>query len=60
MALAAARHEAAMSLNTATKLWRMSATELAAAVRSGQVSSREVIEAHFGGSRRSTTRLTRL
>jgi amidase len=38
---------AAMSLNTATELWRMSATELAAAIRSGQVSSREVIEAHL-------------
>jgi len=36
-----------MSLNTATELWRMSATELAEAIRSGQVSSREVIEAHL-------------
>lgn len=29
------------------ELWRMSATELAGAIRSGQVSSREVIEAHL-------------
>jgi amidase len=32
---------------TATDLWRMSATELAAAIRSGRTSSREVIEAHL-------------
>jgi amidase len=32
---------------TATELWRMSAMELAGAVRSGQASSREVIEAHL-------------
>ncbi len=31
----------------ATELWRMSAMELAGAIRSGQVSSREVIEAHL-------------
>jgi amidase len=31
----------------ATELWRMSAMELAGAVRSGQASSREVIEAHL-------------
>ena len=30
-----------------TDLWRMSATELASAIRTGQVSSREVIEAHL-------------
>jgi amidase len=36
-----------MSLSRATELWRMSATELAEAIRSGQVSSREVIEAHL-------------
>ena len=32
---------------TATDLWRMSATDLATAIRSGQASSREVIEAHL-------------
>jgi amidase len=32
---------------TATDLWRMSAMELAGAIRSGQASSREVIEAHL-------------
>jgi len=32
---------------TGTELWRMSATELAEAIRSRQVSSREVIEAHL-------------
>lgn len=32
---------------TATELWRMSATELAAAIRSKQTSSQEVIEAHL-------------
>ena len=32
---------------TATELWRMSATELAEAIRSRQVSSQEVIEAHL-------------
>ncbi len=31
----------------ATDLWRMSATDLAGAIRSRQVSSREVIEAHL-------------
>lgn len=31
----------------ATELWRMSAMELAGAIRSGQASSREVIEAHL-------------
>ena len=36
-----------MSINTATELWRMSATELAEAIRSRQVSSQEVIEAHL-------------
>lgn len=32
---------------TATQLWRMSAKETADAIRSGQASSHEVIEAHF-------------
>jgi amidase len=32
---------------TATDLWRMSATDLAAAIRSRQVSSQEVIKAHL-------------
>lgn len=32
---------------TATELWRMSATELADAIRSGQASSQEVVEAHL-------------
>ena len=36
-----------MSITTVTELWRMSATELAEAIRSGQVSSREVVEAHL-------------
>jgi amidase len=36
-----------MSPNMATELWRMSATELAEAIRSRQVSSQEVIEAHL-------------
>jgi amidase len=36
-----------MTLTTAAELWRMSATELAEAVRSRQVSSQEVIEAHL-------------
>jgi amidase len=36
-----------MTLNTATELWRMSATELAEAIRSKHVSSQEVIEAHL-------------
>jgi amidase len=36
-----------MTLTTATELWRMSATELAEAIRSRQVSSQEVIEAHL-------------
>ncbi len=36
-----------MSSTTVTELWRMSATELAEAIRSGQVSSREVVEAHL-------------
>lgn len=34
-----------MSVNT--ELWRMSAVELAEAVRSGQASSTEIIEAHL-------------
>lgn len=32
---------------TATQLWRMGATELAAAIRTKQVSSREVVDAHL-------------
>jgi amidase len=36
-----------MSITTVTELWRMSATELAQAIRSRQASSREVIEAHL-------------
>jgi amidase len=36
-----------MSVGTITELWRMSATELADAIRSNQVSSREVVEAHL-------------
>lgn len=36
-----------MSVSTATELWRMSATELAEAIRTRQVSSQEVIEAHL-------------
>jgi amidase len=36
-----------MTLNTATELWRMGATELAEAIRSKHVSSQEVIEAHL-------------
>jgi hypothetical protein len=39
--------DAGVSITTGTGLRRMSATELAAAIRSGQVSSREVIEAHL-------------
>ena len=36
-----------MTVATATELWRMSATELAEAIRSRQASSQEVIEAHL-------------
>jgi len=36
-----------MSVASATDLWRMSAGDLAAAIRSRQASSREVIEAHL-------------
>jgi hypothetical protein len=36
-----------MSITTATELWRMSATELAEAIRFRQISSQEVIEAHL-------------
>lgn len=36
-----------MSSTTGTDLWRMSATRLADAIRSGQVSSREVVESHL-------------
>jgi amidase len=32
---------------TITELWRMSATELAEAIRSREMSSQEVIEAHL-------------
>jgi len=36
-----------MSVATATDLWRMSAVDLAAAIRSRKASSREVVEAHL-------------
>lgn len=36
-----------MNVATITELWRMSATELAEAIRSSQVSSRDVVEAHL-------------
>lgn len=36
-----------MSVTTATELWQMCATDLAGAIRSGEASSREIIEAHF-------------
>lgn len=36
-----------MSVATITDLWRMSATELAEAIRSKEASSREVVEAHL-------------
>jgi amidase len=36
-----------MSVETATELWQMSAGELATAIRSRLVSSREVVEAHL-------------
>jgi len=36
-----------VSSTTVAELWRMSATELAEAIRSGQASSREVIEANL-------------
>jgi amidase len=36
-----------MNVTTTSDLWRMSATDLAEAIRSRQVSSREVIEAHL-------------
>jgi amidase len=36
-----------MSITTAAELWRMSATELAEAIRSRQVSGQDVIEAHL-------------
>jgi Asp-tRNA(Asn)/Glu-tRNA(Gln) amidotransferase A subunit family amidase len=36
-----------MSVATATELWRMSATELAEAIRTKQASSVEVVEAHL-------------
>ena len=36
-----------MSLTAATELWRMSATELAEAIRTRQASSVEVVEAHL-------------
>jgi hypothetical protein len=37
---------------TTTELWRMGATDLAAAIKSRQTSSQEVIQATSGGSRR--------
>jgi hypothetical protein len=36
-----------MSITTATELWRMSSMELADAIKTSQVSSQEVIEAHL-------------
>jgi amidase len=36
-----------MTVATATELWRMGATDLAAAIRSRQASSQEVVEAHL-------------
>ena len=36
-----------MTATTATELWRLGASELAGVIRSGQASSREVIEAHL-------------
>jgi amidase len=36
-----------MSVATATELWRLSATDLAEAIRTKQASSREVVEAHL-------------
>ena len=36
-----------MSVAAVTELWRMSAAELAQAIRSKQASSREVVEAHL-------------
>lgn len=36
-----------MSIATATELWRMSATELAEAIRSREASSKEVVEVHL-------------
>lgn len=36
-----------MSVTTSTELWRMSVSELAAAIRVKQVSSQDVIEVHL-------------
>jgi amidase len=36
-----------VTVATATELWQMGATELAAIIRSGQASSRDVVEAHL-------------
>ena len=36
-----------MTAATATELWRMSATELAEAIRTRQASSAEVVQAHL-------------
>lgn len=36
-----------MSVTIATELWRMSALDMAEAIRTRQVSSQEVIEAHL-------------
>jgi amidase len=36
-----------MSTGTATELWQLSAGELAAAIRAGQASSQEAVEAHL-------------
>lgn len=37
-----------MTVSTDTELWRMGATELAEAIRSREISSKEVIESHLG------------
>jgi amidase len=36
-----------MTITTATELWRLSASELAEVIRTGQASSQEVVEAHL-------------
>jgi amidase len=47
MSVAASPRARADAASTTTDLWRMSATELAAAIRSGQASSVEVVAAHL-------------
>ncbi len=48
-----------VSITTVTELCRMSATELAEAIRSGQASSREVIEAQLRRTEEVSLRLAR-